>query len=85
MKHTLTSLAATIAAQDAEIRALREEGAKLRERVAVLESKQQVARVPALDWTNLRVGTPQWVNPAPDASPYVPHTVWAAADHLSPG
>lgn len=63
-----------------EIKALREEVAKLRERVAVLEALKLLEpvspRVPQIDWTQpIRVGTPHLV----PLEPLPPGTIICAA------
>lgn len=60
-----------------DIQALREEIAKLRERVAVLEAQATPVPLPAFDWTNLRVGSPTFI---PAGSPLPPGTITCSAD-----
>jgi len=65
MKHTLTSLAATVAAQEAEIRSLRD-------RVAMLEAKAKATAGISLDWSKpFMVGSPAF----PQTTPIPPGTI----------
>lgn len=61
-----------------DIKALHEEIVKLRERVALLESRPLAA--PSIQWVPQPWSdqhAPRWVNPAPFASPCIPnpHTI----------
>lgn len=60
-----------------DVKALREEIGKLRERIAVLEATRQTPLpLPHIDWSRpVHVGTPMWLGP----HQYPPGTIYATS------